>query len=80
MDSTEDIRKDLVKEINKDPNGRESLEKTYGQVWDTDQLSQDFKVTGFMAPFVVVQRKADGSVGMLMFQHHPRFYFSFTKE
>ena len=80
MDATENIRKAMVEDINSDPNGREALEKEYGQVWDTVQLSQDFKVTGFMAPFVVVNRKSDGVTGSLMFQHSPRFYFSFTKD
>ena len=32
---------------------------------------------GFMAPYVVVRRKSDGQRGSLMFQHDPRFYFSF---
>jgi len=77
-DSTEAVRRVLVNEINSNPGSREALEKEYGQVWDTNQLSQDFEVTGFMAPFVVVRRKADGAVGSLMFQHSPRFYFSFT--
>jgi len=71
------IRKNLVKEINADPSGRLDLEAKYGQVWDTDQVSQDFEVLGFMAPFVIVRRKADGMKGSLMFQHRPRFYFSF---
>jgi hypothetical protein len=77
-DETETVRRTLVQEINADPDGREALEKEYGQVWDTNQLSQDFNVTGFMAPFVVVVRKSDGVKGSMMFQHRPRFYFSFT--
>ena len=79
-DSTVEIRKELVKEINSDPSGREVLEKLHGQVWDTDQLSQDFKVTGFMAPFVVVQRKSDGAIGSLEFQHRPRLYYNFKED
>ena len=79
-DTTEPIRRALVSAINAHPGSREALEQEYGQVWDTDQLSQDFEVTGFMAPFVVVKRKSDGAVGSLQFQHNPRFYFSFTKD
>lgn len=45
------------------------------QVWDTDQLREDFEVTGFAAPFVVARRKADGVLGSLMFAHNPRYYF-----
>lgn len=80
MDETEDIRRELVNEINADPSGRQALEAKYGQVWDTDQLRQDFEAIGFMAPFIVVRRKSDGKEGSLMFQHNPRFYFSFTED
>jgi hypothetical protein len=80
MDDTEATRRGLVEEINSAPTGRATLEQEHGQVWDTQELSRDFEVKGFMAPFVVVKRKSDGAVGSLMFQHSPRFYFSFTKE
>jgi hypothetical protein len=80
QDETEDIRKELVSQINAVPGSREALELKHGQVWDTQELAKDFEVTGFMAPFVVVKRRSDGSVGSLMFQHSPRFYYSFTKE
>ena len=76
-DPTETIRRALVAEINHDPDGREALEAQYGQVWDTTEMSADFSVSGFGAPFVVVTRKSDGARGTLQFQHHPRFYFSF---
>lgn len=79
-DPTEDIRREMVAEINAEPGSREALEAEHGQVWDTDQLREDFNVTGFGAPFVAVCRKADGVRGSLMFQHSPRFYFSFTPE
>lgn len=79
MDSTENIRREMVNEINAVPGSREALEAEYGQVWDTTELSKDYEVKGFMAPFVVVVRKSDGIKGSLMFQHQPRFYFSFTK-
>lgn len=76
-DPTESARRSMVAEINADPNGREALEAIHGQVWDTTELSRDFNVIGFGAPFVVVRRKADGKKGSLMFQHSPRFYFKF---
>jgi hypothetical protein len=80
QDSTEPIRRALVNEINADPGSRTALESQYGQVWNTEELGRDFTVTGFMAPMVVVKRKADGKVGSLMFQHSPRFYFDFTED
>jgi hypothetical protein len=79
-DLTEPLRKALVGAINFEPGSRQALEKEYGQVWDTTELSRDFEVTGFMAPFVVVKRKSDHKVGSLMFQHSPRYYFSFTAD
>ena len=76
-DPTEDIRKQMLVEINAAPGSREYLEHKHGQVWDTGQLSEDFEVLGFMAPLVVVRRKSDGQKGSLMFQASPRFYFGF---
>lgn len=49
-------------------------------VWDTDELRAEFRVTGFAAPFVVVERKSDGAKGSLMFAHSPRFYFGWVAE
>lgn len=51
-----------------------------GQTWTTDQLRQDFEVTGFAAPYVVVKRKADGKVGSLQFRHEPRVYFNWKED
>ncbi len=79
MDSTEPIRQAMVAEINAAPGSRAALEAEHGQVWDTQQLQADFRVTGFMAPFVGVERKADGKQGTLLFQHSPRFYFKFEE-
>ena len=77
--STETIRRAMVATINAEPGPRELLELEYGQVWDTGQMTKDFDVLGFGAPFVVVQRKSDGQKGTLMFQHNPRFYFAFRE-
>lgn len=79
-DPTENVRRKMVQEINSNPNDREKLEQEYGQVWDTQELTRDFNVKGFMAPFVVVERKSDGALGSMMFQHHPRYYFKFEKD
>jgi len=77
MDETEEIRKGMIK--NSNLQSREALEADYGQVWDTQELSRDFQVIGFMAPFVAVIRKSDNKSGSLMFQHSPRFYFGFQE-
>ncbi len=77
-DPTETIRRQRLEEINVQPSSREALEATYGQVWDTDQMTEEFQAIGFMAPFIVVQRRSDGVKGSLEFQHNPRFYFNFV--
>lgn len=83
-DDTEPIRRNRLADINSavQSNDREAerkrLEARYGQVWNTDELSAEFEVLGFMAPYVVVRRKSDGRKGSLEFQHDPRFYFNFV--
>ena len=77
IDPTENIRKQMLAEINAEPGSREYLEAKHGQVWDTSELSDDFDVIGFMAPIIVVVRKSDGQKGSMMFQHNPRFYYGF---
>jgi hypothetical protein len=79
-DPTEQIRHNLVVEINANPGSREALETQHGQVWDTDELRTDFEVLGFGAPLVVVRRRADHVKGSLYFQHYPRLYFGFQPD
>jgi hypothetical protein len=85
-DETEPMRRSRLAEITSQvkSNDREAerarLEAQYGRVWDCDQLSADFEVLGFMAPYVVVRRKSDTRKGSLEFQHHPRFYFNFVQD
>ena len=79
-DPTESIRRELVNEINADTSSRDVLEQEHGQTWNTQELSQDFEVLVFMAPFVVVKRKSDGVKGSLMFRHSPRIYYGFQQE
>jgi len=59
---------------------RARLEKIYPDVYDTGQLTEQFSVLGFMAPFCVVIRKSDQKRGSVEFQHFPRFYFNFFTE
>ncbi len=79
-DETEPLRRQRLAEINAQPGSREALEAQHGQVWNTQELSQNFEVVGFMAPLVVVRRKGDGRKGSLEFQHRPRFYFNFKSD
>jgi hypothetical protein len=79
-DPTEDIRRREQAELNARKAEREALEKQYGQVWDTKELQEYFRVEGFLAPYVVVVRLSDNQKGTLQFQHSPRFYFNFVAD
>jgi len=80
--SLDDQRRAMTVQINAEaaalpPGGaREALEAKYGQVYNLTELQARWKVTGFAAPFVVVERLADGVVGSMMFSHRPRYYHS----
>jgi hypothetical protein len=50
------------------------------QRWTTEELSREFTVRSFCAPFVVVTRKSDGKSGTLEFTHSPRFYFNWRED
>lgn len=85
QDPTESIRRARIAELNQDPTQDEksalaALQERYGRVWTRDELREEFEVTGFMAPLVVVRRKADGKVGSLEFTHSPRFYFNWVED
>jgi hypothetical protein len=86
MDNTEHIRRVEIQRINAEVQSdnaqseRQRLEQKYGKVWDTSELSKEFKVLGFMAPFVVIIRLSDNKKGSLEFQHYPRFYFNFVSD
>lgn len=78
-DPTEGICRTMVAALNAQKSDRQVLEEHYGQVWDTDELQQDFIVEAFYAPLVIVTRRSDRQRGSLMFQDHPRYYFKFQK-
>jgi len=88
MDTTEPIRRQMVSQINNTvasdnkETERKRLEAIHGKgnVFDTDELSDNFEVIGFMAPFVVVRRLSDNKRGSLLFQHSPRFYFDWHEK
>jgi hypothetical protein len=74
-DETENVRRAML--ANKEP---ERDLAVANERWDTAALGRDFDVHGFMAPFVVVTRKADGVKGSLEFTHYPRWYFNFVPD
>jgi len=46
-----------------------------GRQWSTAEMTAEFEVEGFAAPFVSVKRRSDGRTGLLEFKHSPRVYF-----
>jgi hypothetical protein len=76
----EEKRRSRQAELNLAAQERDLLKARVGIVWDTDELAQEFEVLGFMAPFVVVKRRADGVKGSLEFQARPRYYFNFKED
>jgi len=82
-DSTEMFRRAKIAEINctvesNDPDEERSrLENIHGKVWSTIEVSKDFEIVGFMAPYVVAIDRKTNVKGSLEFQHSPRFYFNF---
>jgi len=81
-DPTEGFRRAATAALNAEAaaatDPRAELSAKYGQLWDTQEMQAEFSVSGFMAPFVGVTRKADGVKGTLLFSHSPRFYHSFS--
>jgi len=48
------------------------------QTWDTEAMTREFEVVGFLAPYVVVIRRSDRVKGTLQFTHRPRVYFGWV--
>ena len=78
-DCTEAFRRQRLAELTPGV-GRAALERRYGIVLNSKELADSFMVIGFVAPLVVVQRKVDGVVGTLEFQHEPRLYFNWRED
>lgn len=79
MGPTESIRRAAVNILNSEAGPRKELEDKYGQVWNTEELQNDYNVLSFLAPMIIVVRKSDSVKGTLFFQHDPRYYWGFEK-
>lgn len=76
----EPAQRQRMTEINSQPGERARLEVKYGRVWNTQELTLEFEIKGFRSPWAVVKCKADGKLGSVEFQHHPRYYFNFVPD
>lgn len=74
-DPTEAIRREMI------ASGQPARDAAAAdRKWTTDELQEEFEVIGFLAPFVVVRRRADGMKGSMEFTHMPRMYFNFVPD
>jgi len=71
-DHTESLRREMI-ESNQPYVDLANAERS----WTTAEMTAEFTVHAFAAPFVIVTRKADGQKGCLEFTHSPRRYFGF---
>ena len=78
MELCEALRRTRLIELGRESADRATLEQRHGRVWSPAELRQEFKVVGYLAPFVVVRR--DGVLGSLEFQPSPRFYFNWRPD
>jgi hypothetical protein len=76
-DPTEDQRAALVPQM---PAELAAKVAAGERVWTTQEMTKEFEALGFMAPFIVVRRRADGVKGSLMFTGQPRLYFGWRNE
>jgi hypothetical protein len=75
-DPTEAVRRMMIET---DAPARD-LQRWKGKHIDTETLRRDYEVLGFLAPFVLLRRKADGKRGQMEFTHQPRVYFDWRED
>jgi hypothetical protein len=58
------------------------LARIYGSdnVYYNQEVTEDYKIRSFLAPFVFATRRSDGKEVVLDFQHSPRFYWYAGKD
>ena len=53
---------------------------TDGDVLNTKELQEKYKVISFLAPYVILRNKETKKKASAMFQHMPRYYFNFRED
>lgn len=76
-DPTESKRREMLPDM---PGEFVAAQYRGEQVWTAKELTAEFEVLGFQAPFVAVKRKSDGVRGSLKFTHSPRWYFEWLPD
>lgn len=74
-DPTESIRREMLETDQPLSDAAQAVD-----LMTTDEMSAQYTVLAFLAPFVIVRRKADGRNGSLEFTHSPRRYFNWQPD
>ena len=77
-DATENIRRELVRELNAEPKGRAELGTQARSGVGHPGAGPRLRGHGIPRALVMVRRRSDAVLGTLFFQHEPRFYFGFS--
>ena len=57
------------------PDVHQEIQEEGGECWTTDEVTQEFEILGFLAPFCTAVRISTGEKGSLLFGHRPRIYY-----
>ncbi len=57
------------------PDVYQAIQEEGGECWTTEEVTQEFEILGFMAPFCAAVRISTGEKGALAFVHRPRIYY-----
>jgi hypothetical protein len=57
------------------PDVFQAIQEEGGECWTTEEVTVEFDILGFMAPFCTAVRVATGEKGTLAFVHRPRIYY-----
>ncbi len=57
------------------PDVFQAIQEEGGECWSTEEVTQEFEILGFMAPFCTAVRRETGKKGSLLFVHRPRIYY-----
>jgi hypothetical protein len=61
------------------PDVFQAIQEEGGECWSTEEVTQEFDILGFMAPYCVAVRKETGKKGALAFVHRPRIYYGWQE-
>ncbi len=57
------------------PDVYQAIQEDGGECWTTEEVTQEFEILGFLAPFCTAKKRDTGEKGTLTFIHRPRIYY-----